>query len=210
MFNFFKSFLFLIFSVVLLIACSDSEAPQEKVAAVSKEKAIQLPVEVAEIPVVESVSEMVEEMTTPVEEITGDVVTEVEETVVEVAKEVKEETTAMAETVLGDKPYQLVDGAISANAIEGWKTYNGGGCGSCHGQGGSGAIGPNLGESVTKNLTKEQFVDVVANGRSGTFMKPHKTNKRVMDNLDNLYAYFMARGDDVLGPGNLIKMPFGK
>ena len=110
----------------------------------------------------------------------------------------------------GDKPYELVDGNISKNAIEGWKTYNGGGCGGCHGQGGKGAVGPNLGESVTQKISKEEFMDVVANGRPGTFMKPHKSNKRVMDNLDNLYAYLVARGDGVLGEGNLIKYALGK
>ncbi len=110
-----------------------------------------------------------------------------------------------------EKPYEITaDGKISENAMEGWRTYNGGGCGACHGKGGVGAVGPNLANSVTQVLTKEQFVDIVTNGRSGTMMRPHKTNKRVMDNLDNLYAYLVARGDDVLGPGNLIKLPMGK
>lgn len=109
-----------------------------------------------------------------------------------------------------EKPYQVVDGKISANAMEGWKTYNGGGCGACHGKGAIGAVGPNLGQSVTAKLTEEQFKNIVTNGLSGTMMRAHKTNKRVMDNLDNLYAYLLARGDDVLGPGNLIKMPLGK
>ncbi len=118
--------------------------------------------------------------------------------------------TAPVDIVSPDKPYQLVAGTISDNAVEGWKTYNGGGCGACHGKGGIGAVGPNLAVSVTQKLSKEQFVDVVTNGRSGTMMRPHKTNKRVMDNLDNLYAYLVARGDDVLGPGNLIKQPLGK
>lgn len=108
-----------------------------------------------------------------------------------------------------EKPYQVIDGNISQNAIEGWKTYNGGGCGGCHGRGGVGAVAPNLAESV-KNKPKEAFVDAVTNGVSGTFMKPHKSNKRVMDNLENLYAYLRARGDDVLGPENLIKNPMGK
>ncbi len=115
--------------------------------------------------------------------------------------------TAYAEE---EKPYQLVDEKISANAIEGWKTYNGGGCGTCHGKGGKGAVGPNLGKSVTTKLSKDQFKSIVTNGKSGTLMRPNKTNKRVMDNLDNLYAYLVARGDDVLGPGNLIKLPLGK
>ncbi len=57
---------------------------------------------------------------------------------------------------------------------------------------------------------KEAFVDAVVNGVQGTFMKPHKTNTRVMDNLENLYIYFLARGDEVLGEGNLIKFPMGK
>lgn len=110
----------------------------------------------------------------------------------------------------GEKPYEVVDGKISANAIEGWKTYNGGGCGGCHGRGGKGAVGPNLGESVSTKISQEQFKDIVTNGKPGTFMKPHKSNKRVMDNLDNLYAYLLARGDGVLGEENLIKFPLGK
>jgi len=108
------------------------------------------------------------------------------------------------------KPYSVVDGQIDENTLEGWKTYNGGGCGACHGKGAIGAVAPNLGQSVTQKLSKEEFVNIVTNGKSGTMMRPHKTNKRVMDNLDNLYAYLVARGDDVLGPGNLIKTPLGK
>ncbi len=123
------------------------------------------------------------------------------------SRQVVDDAVAMAAS---DKPYQLIDGVISKNAIEGWKTYNGGGCGACHGKGGVGAVGPNLGISVTQKLSKDDFKNIVTNGVSGTMMRPHKTNKRVMDNLDNLYAYLMARGDDVLGPGNLIKLPLGK
>ena len=110
----------------------------------------------------------------------------------------------------GEKPYEVVDGKISANAVEGWKTYNGGGCGACHGKGGKGGVGPNLGMSVTTKLSKDEFNNIVINGKSGTLMRPNKNNKRVMDNLDNLYAYLVARGDDVLGEGNLIKLPLGK
>ncbi len=110
----------------------------------------------------------------------------------------------------GDKPYQVVDGKISENALNGWRTCNGGGCGTCHGKGGIGAVGPNLANSVNSVLTKDEFMDVVTNGRSGTMMRPHNTNKKVMDNLEDLYVYLLARGDDVLGPGNLIKQPLGK
>jgi mono/diheme cytochrome c family protein len=109
-----------------------------------------------------------------------------------------------------DKPYQIIDGKISANVMEGWKTYNGGGCGACHGKGATGSVGPNIGESVTTKLSKEEFKSIVINGVPGSLMRSNKLNKRVMDNLDNLYAYLVARGDGTLGPGNLIKLPFGK
>lgn len=108
------------------------------------------------------------------------------------------------------KPYQVVDGKISENVMEGWRTYNGGGCGTCHGKGGIGAVGPNLANSLQSTVTKEQFFDLVENGKPGTMMRPNNTNKRVMDNLENLYAYLLARSDGVLGPENLIKFPLGK
>ena len=71
-------------------------------------------------------------------------------------------------------------------------------------------LDPNLANSVSKVLSKEEFIDVVTNGRSGTMMRPHNTNTRVMKNMEDLYVYLLARGDEVLGPGNLIKMPLGK
>jgi mono/diheme cytochrome c family protein len=210
MFKMLRTYLLLVVTAGLLLACGDSETPQEKVTAASEEKAVQLPAEVIETPVAESVSEVIEDTTSPDTEVTNEVVTEVEETVAEIVEQVQEEAEVIVESASTDKPYQLVDGAISANAIEGWKTYNGGGCGACHGKGGIGAVGPNLAQSVKTKLSKEEFVNIVTNGKSGTMMRPHKTNTRVMDNMDNLYAYLVARGDDVLGPGNLIKLPLGK
>lgn len=139
----------------------------------------------------------------------GEMADTVSEAVTETA-DAAGEAMETAMSTASDKPYQVVDGGISENAMEGWKTYNGGGCGACHGKGGIGAVGPNLADSVTQKLSKEEFVNIVTNGVSGTMMRPHKTNKRVMDNLDNLYAYLVARGDGVLGPGNLIKSPMGK
>lgn len=110
-----------------------------------------------------------------------------------------------------DKPYQIIDGNIDNNTLEGWKTYNGGGCGGCHGRGGSGGVASNLAESlVLKNDDRETFKDYVINGYPGTLMKPHRNDERVMENLDNLYNYLKARADGVLGPENLIKYPLGK
>ncbi len=122
----------------------------------------------------------------------------------------KATTSAAAVAARADKPYQLVDGKISSNAIEGWKTYNGGGCGVCHGKGGMGGVGPNLSESLTTKLSEDDFKNIVIHGKPGTLMRPNNANKRVMDNLDNLYAYLVARADGVLGTENLIKFPLGK
>lgn len=163
--------------------------------------------------IVEDVTEKAEQAVATVKEQVQETVAKVkavaEEKVADVKTVVEEKVAAVVETS-SDKPYQLVDGAISANAMEGWKTYNGGGCGACHGKGGIGAVGPNLGQSVTTKLSKADFVNIVTNGKPGTMMRPHNTNKRVMDNMDNLYAYLVARGDGVLGPENLIKSPLGK
>lgn len=110
-----------------------------------------------------------------------------------------------------DKPYQIIDGNIDNNTLEGWKTFNGGGCGGCHGRGGSGGVASNLAESpVLKNNDEELFKNYVTNGYPGTLMKPHNNDERVMENLDNLYNYLKARADGVLGPENLIKYPLGK
>ena len=104
-----------------------------------------------------------------------------------------------------EKLYQVVNGKIDDDTREGWRTYNGGGCGSCHGSGGIG-----IEKSLVIKNDKELFKDYVINGVPGTIMKPHKKNKRVMENLDNLYAYLKARADGVLGPNSLIKFPLGK
>lgn len=112
--------------------------------------------------------------------------------------------------VINDKPYQITDGNIDANTIEGWKTYNGGGCGACHGPGGVGAVASSLADSLATKIDKKTFIDTIVNGKPGTLMVSHKTNIRVMDNLDNLFAYIKARADGVLGPENLIKYPLGK
>lgn len=108
-------------------------------------------------------------------------------------------------------PYQVIDGKIDANSIEGWKIFRGiGTCATCHGPAGQGGVGSNLTLSLQERISKDLFKETVTNGKSGTMMKPFKTNLAVMDNLDNLYAYLKARADGVLGPENLLKYPLGK
>ncbi len=105
-----------------------------------------------------------------------------------------------------EKPYQVIDGKIDENKFEGWKAYRGGTCGQCHGGAEQGLI-VSLAEKIDD---KARFIKVVKNGNPGTPMPPFKKNIRVMDNLDNIYAYIKARSDGVLGTENLIKFPLGK
>ncbi len=205
MFNYLK-FSLLILSAGLLGACGESDTPEEKVS--KTETTVEASTEIVYLPSQVVYQEEIYKNWPYTEAPSATSATPTES--MPAAEAAQETDTGNTEPAANDKPYQIVDGKISANAFEGWKTYNGGGCGACHGKGAMGAVAPNLGNSVTTKLTKEQFKNIVTNGKSGTLMRPNKTNKRVMDNLDNLYAYLVARGDDVLGPGNLIKLPLGK
>ena len=118
-------------------------------------------------------------------------------------------TATIAFAVEDEKPYQVIDGKIDKNTFEGWRSFRGGTCGVCHGGAGQGGAGPNLTLSLVEKIDKAKFIEIVTNGRSGTLMKPFKNNNRVIDNLDNIYAYLKARTDGVLGPESLIKFPLG-
>jgi mono/diheme cytochrome c family protein len=108
-----------------------------------------------------------------------------------------------------EKPYQVIDGKIDENTMQGWRSFRGGTCGMCHGGAGQGGAGPNLTLSLAEKIDKAKFIETVSNGRSGTLMRPFKKNNRVMKNIDHIYAYLKARSDGVLGPENLIKFPLG-
>ena len=109
-----------------------------------------------------------------------------------------------------ENPYQVIDGKIDENTMQGWRSFRGGTCGMCHGGAGQGGAGPNLTLSLGEKIDKAKFIETVTNGRSGTLMRPFKKNNRVMKNIDHIYAYLKARSDGVLGPENLIKFPLGK
>lgn len=210
---------FTVLSVSLLVACGDSNTDSASSPANTADT-------IVEVPAPESATETKVKTNEPVAETVTDnqeaasSSANIQAEANGVESEIKQEVATAEETVneivetviadVGDKPYSISDGKISENAMEGWRTYNGGGCGACHGKGGIGAVGPNLANSVANKLSQEEFNNIVINGVSGTMMRPHKTNKRVMDNLDKLYIYLLARGDGVLGPGNLIKSPLGK
>jgi hypothetical protein len=61
-------------------------------------------------------------------------------------------------------------------------------------------VGPNLADSL-KIISKEEFYATVENGKTGTIgsMPAWKSNEKVMEGRDSLYAYLKARSDGAIG-----------
>jgi mono/diheme cytochrome c family protein len=111
---------------------------------------------------------------------------------------------AAGAAVAEETPYTVKDGKVDEATFNGWKTYKRQRCETCHGQTGEGgAAFPNLLTSL-KTLTKDQFKEVVLEGRKN--MPPHKNNKAVVENIDGLYAYLKGRSDGAIPPTDLEKI----
>lgn len=94
--------------------------------------------------------------------------------------------------------YTVTDGfKVDANTMKGFRAWRAAACDRCHGANQEGMVGPSLIESL-RVLTKDEFVLTVAEGRLEKGMVSFKTNKQVMDNMDNLYAYLKGRSDGAI------------
>ena len=94
--------------------------------------------------------------------------------------------------------YNVVDGyKVDANTMKGFRTWRAAACDRCHGANQEGMVGPSLVTSL-KTLTKEEFVKTVRDGRLEKGMQSFGTNKQVMDNIDQLYAYLKGRSDGAI------------
>ncbi|MGH1357742.1 MAG: c-type cytochrome [Burkholderiaceae bacterium] len=112
---------------------------------------------------------------------------------------------SVAETVKTDL-YTVTDGImVDENTFEGFKTWRAAACDRCHGANQQGLVGPSLLESM-KVLTKEEFVVTIRDGRLARGMQSFGTSKKVMANMDNLYAYLKARSDGALKKSKPKKM----
>ena len=105
------------------------------------------------------------------------------------------------------KPYEAVDGKVGLAAYRGWRWFHGI-CHTCHGQDALGStIAPDLIPAFSRKenpVTYESFIETVVNGRvvdGQLVMLAFKTNKDIVKNIDNLYAYLKARADGELGRG---------
>lgn len=103
--------------------------------------------------------------------------------------------------------YQVQDGyKVDANTLLGFRAWRSGACDRCHGANQEGLVGPSLLNSL-KTLSKEAFVTVVRDGRLEKGMQSFGSNKRVMDNIDHLYAYLKGRSDGAITQARVEAMP---
>jgi mono/diheme cytochrome c family protein len=99
--------------------------------------------------------------------------------------------------------YQVQDGnKVDAKTLQGWKTWRALACERCHGAEQEGLVGPALVESL-KVLSKEEFHNVIMNGRPEKGMPPFNTSPMVTQNWEGLYAYLKGRSDGQIQPGRL-------
>jgi len=96
------------------------------------------------------------------------------------------------------KLYEVKNGnQVDARTLDGFHTWRAAACDRCHGANQEGMVGPSLINSL-KVLTKDQFKTTVTEGRLPKGMPSFKTNKKVMENLDALYAYLKGRSDGAI------------
>ena len=108
-------------------------------------------------------------------------------------------------TVAEEKRYSIDDeGRVDWYTFSGFRRYHAE-CHVCHGPAGLGSsFAPNLLDS-TKNISYEEFWEVVVNGRVNVgggvqnVMPAFGTNLNVMCFLDDIYAYLYARADNAIG-----------
>ena len=94
--------------------------------------------------------------------------------------------------------YTVVEGfKVDSATMKGFRAWRAAACDRCHGANQEGLVGPSLINSL-KVLSKEEFVKIVTEGRIERRMAAYKTNKIVMDNMDNLYAYLKGRSDGAI------------
>jgi len=105
-----------------------------------------------------------------------------------------------------EKPYTITDGKVDKKTYNGWRRYTES-CMRCHGPDGAGSsYAPDLVDSA-KHMSKDDFEDVVVNGRTNVnaanenVMPPFGEVEDVVTYLDDIWAYLKARADGVLGRG---------
>lgn len=120
------------------------------------------------------------------------------------SKPANESSTAQGKATKTDKKlYTVVDkNHVDENTLEGWKTWRALSCARCHGAQQEGMVGPSLIESL-KTISKSDFEKTIKEGRVEKGMPPFGGVPRVVENIDNLYAYLKGRSEGDIAPGRL-------
>jgi mono/diheme cytochrome c family protein len=94
---------------------------------------------------------------------------------------------------------------VDAQTLAGWKTWRALACERCHGAEQEGMVGPSLIDSL-KKLSKQEFHDVVMNGRIEKGMPPFNGSDMMQKNWESLYAYLKGRSDGKIKAGRLTEI----
>lgn len=105
----------------------------------------------------------------------------------------------LAGAVHADEPlYTVVDGyKVDANTMKGFRAWRAAACDRCHGANQEGLVGPSLIVNL-KTLSKQEFINVVTNGRLDKGMQSFGNSPIVMENINQLYAYLKGRSDGAI------------
>jgi methanol metabolism-related c-type cytochrome len=119
--------------------------------------------------------------------------------------------TATGAIAQEEKPYRVEDGRVDRATFNGYRRY-GNSCLQCHGPDGAGSsYAPSLVESL-KHLSREQFNDVVINGRQNVTQSAQSVMpsfghvEDVVLYLDDIYGYLKGRSDGAIGRGRPQRM----
>lgn len=89
----------------------------------------------------------------------------------------------------------------TARLLRGWKALRAMDCARCHGRAYEGWAAPSLIASVREG-TRERFESTVLDGEIARGMPAYRGVPVVVDDLDAIYAYLVARAKGEIGPGD--------
>jgi hypothetical protein len=89
--------------------------------------------------------------------------------------------------------------AADARIANGWRVLRAVDCARCHGRDFTGLAAPSI-VAYARSQSRETFVRMVLDGDPIRGMPGYVNNAYVVENLDDIYQYFVARANDEIGP----------
>ncbi|AYH43995.1 cytochrome c [Azoarcus sp. DN11] len=115
-------------------------------------------------------------------------------------------SVAVPATALSDPLYTVVDGyKVDPNTMQGFRTWRSAACDRCHGPNQEGLVGPSLIERL-KVLTPDEFKTTVLGGRLAKGMPSFGQNPKVVEHIDQLYAYLKGRSDGAITRAKVVEI----